>query len=160
MQQSGAQWQIGWLVWFSDLGLQLELVQELQMRQIKGAWWQLGVGASCGWSLWVVLGKWICPWGLWNRPAFKGSSEEPLGIWCPAAAPHKDPQLLSKSGRSNLWLEKGNCKGDDGPMMYADWTSNTALCPSEYQAHQDSLWSIWKPRLNGLHQLPQFVALQ
>lgn len=70
MQQSSAQQQIGWLDWFSDLVMQLELVQELHMRQIKGPWWQLGVGASCSSLHWVVLDKLICPWCSWNKPVY------------------------------------------------------------------------------------------
>lgn len=106
MQRSGARRQIGWLDWFSDLVLQLELVQELQMRQIKGPWWQLGVGALCSSGRWVVLDKLICPWRPWNRPAFIRGTEEPLSIWCPAAEPHKDLKLISKAGTSDLWLKK------------------------------------------------------
>lgn len=70
MQQSSAQQQIGWLDWFSDLVMQLELFQELHTRRIKGPWWQLGVGASCSSVHWVVLDKLICPWRLWNKPAY------------------------------------------------------------------------------------------
>lgn len=90
MQQSGAQRQISWLDWFSVSVLQLELVQQLQMRQIKGPWWQLDAGALCGGSRWIASDKLICPWCPWNRPAYILCSEEPLSIWCPAAEPHKD----------------------------------------------------------------------
>lgn len=57
MQWCSAQKKIVWLDWFSDLVLQLELVQELQMRKIKGPWWQPGVGALGDSSRRVVLNK-------------------------------------------------------------------------------------------------------
>lgn len=88
---------IVWLDWFSDLALQLELVQELQMRKIKGPWWQPGVGALGDSSRRVVLYKLICPWHVWNKPAYIHSSEEPLSIWCPAAEPHKKRKQFQNS---------------------------------------------------------------
>ena len=147
MQQRGAQKQIGWLDWFSNLVLQLEQFQGLQMRWIQGPWWQ----ALCGSDRRVVLERLICPWCPWNKPAYMHSevgSHSAHGV--PLLNTHKVPQPFFKTNfqsghkwplfwkkNPQQWQHYDVCRLNKhrqyvrvniSPILLKGWRSDTTAC--------------------------------